>query len=453
MLDDKKWERQFRNSESGVRKDHGAAALWHDFFVFRCRQRTCSGSSCSTLTARLNEIRSVADAVVQFRQEQPGTQEYGADWDEVIDKLCWLAVDCSRSGEEVWYGGCSSQHAGPNVGLNTLSAATYLGDASLVRKLLDQGQDPTIYNEVFPSSMYIAARTGQTDILLLLQEHLPQLEKKPELTTSEWRSKVGPGSLPGACARGDLEMVRLCLYPPSRAIPEEGETLILGYKPGSIPRFSYLGGYIISSMLVSRSAEVYQYLDSLIASPREGPPDYYPLTNLVVMAQAGHLPMVRYQLDNGANPSNGTYLGIPLVEAVRASNLDTVDLLLKRGANPNEWEYRGRTILTAAARTGSMAMMRKLVDAGIKVRGTNDADSRLHGDLRALQQAVKLEHGAMVELLLDMGAGTESGRASVLRMAGSLGLESMADLLRSRGITRNVPPTAKVDAAKEAGEE
>ncbi|KAK0648143.1 ankyrin repeat-containing domain protein [Cercophora newfieldiana] len=164
------------------------------------------------------------------------------------------------------------------------------------------------------------------------------------------------------------------------------------------------------------------------------------------MAEAGNLAMVRYSLDKGGKPYNGLYLEVPLAKAVTAFGYDVVDLLLERGADPNKYERRGRTLLTVAVRTGSMVMMRKLVDAGLKVRDPQ-VWPNLDADERALRQAVKMEHRAMVELLLDTGAGPESGRASVLRTAERLGLESMADLLRSRGITRTA---TEVDPAKEA---
>jgi len=452
MLDDRKWHRHFRgpfrDSETVTSKSYGAAALWHGYFVLLCRQKTSRADSL--FTRRINEIRSVADVLIRHGQ----AREDEAHWDEVIDRLCWLTVDCSRSGNEIWHGRIpmSVHHQEPNLGLSILSAATYFGYASLVRQLLDEGHDPTLNDYLFPAAMYIATRIGRPDMLLLLQQHLPQWE---EPRPGEWRSKIGPESLNGACARGELDLVRLCLYPPSRMIPDEGGSLeerqmsILGQKPGTIPPVSPLGQYMARAMHFVRSPEVHRYLDSLVAWPDERWQPHLPPLYVTTMAEAGNLAMVRYHLDKGGKPYNGPYLGVPLAKAVMACSYDVVDLLLERGADPNEYKRRGRTLLTVAVTTGSMAMMRKLVDAGLKVRDPQVWPD-LDADWRALRQAVKMEHRAMVELLLDMGAGTESGRVSVLRTAENLGLESMADLLRSRGITRTAPGATEVDPAKEA---
>ncbi|KAK0622392.1 hypothetical protein B0T14DRAFT_601166 [Immersiella caudata] len=454
MLDYGKWYRHFRgpfrDSEMEPSNSYGAAALWHDYFVYLCRQKTFRGDPL--FAKNISDIRSVANVLIQHRQ----AQEEEADQDDVFDRLCWLTVDCSQSGQEIWHGGVQARvhHQEPNLGLSTLSAATYFGYGALVQRLLDDGYDPTVNDYLFPAAMYIATRTGQTDMLLLLQENLPQFQHEtPEFPSVGWRSKIGPESLDGACARGDLELARLCLYPPSRVIPEDGspeerEMLIIGQKPGAIPPFSLLGGYIIRAMIVARSPEVYQYVDSLVAWRDEGPPAHRPPSYETVMAGAGNLAMVKYHLDKGDKPYNRPYLDVPLAKAVMAWSYDVVDLLLEHGADPNDYERRGRTLLTVAVRTGSMLMMRKLVDAGLKVRDSQVWPG-LDADLRALRQAVKMEHRDMVELLLDMGAGTESGRVSVLRTAERLGLESMVDLLRSRGITLTAPAVAGVDSAKE----
>ena len=203
---------------------------------------------------------------------------------------------------------------------------------------------------------------------------------------------------------------------------EEGQTLIHGHKPGSIPPNTRLSSYIATSMMASRSAEVYQYLDSLVGSPRSSPPYYLPCLHMRAMARAGDLAMVRFQLDTGVIPAS--LLGLALAEAARACNHDIVDLLLERGADPN---HEGRTILRAAGRSGSMAMVRKIIDAG----------AECHDNV--LFRAIKLEHTAMVEMLLDMGLGCERVRATALSVAKAWGLESMADLLSSRRVTRDLP--------------
>ena len=86
-------------------------------------------------------------------------------------------------------------------------------------------------------------------MLQLLQERLSEFEHgTPNGPRLNWRSKPGPGSLRGACVRGDLDMVCLCLYPSSRVLPEGGdkekEMLILECKLGSMER-SPVKSYIL----------------------------------------------------------------------------------------------------------------------------------------------------------------------------------------------------------------
>ena len=66
-------------------------------------------------------------------------------------------------------------------------------------------------------------------------------------------------------------------------------------------------------------------------------------------------------------------------------------------------------------------MLRKLLDAGAKIRSLLDTET--------LKYAVKLEHTAMVKLLLRAGAGNVKGREDVLRMAMREGLDSMVEIL------------------------
>ncbi|GAB1309871.1 Ankyrin repeat-containing domain protein [Madurella fahalii] len=422
VLDDREWRGAF--SRWNVRKHHGADKLWHDYLVFRSRDKGDDSVACYV------EIRKVVDALVQHCQDDCQNDD-APDWDQVLDRLCWLPLECDSYRDCGWNVGRTEP---AKLGLRILSAATYLGYTSLVRDLLDQGYDPTESDDLFPSPMYIAARTGQADMLHVLQEHLPDFEEhNPNSYTYFWRSKIGPKSLHGAATRGDMDMVRLCLYPPSRIIPEgeaedkEAETSILGQKPGSIPFDSFLGRYIESAIRRARSAEVYEYLQSLVDETNRDPMVIMKNEHLWTMAEAGDMAMVRYLLSIGADVSHKvSFSRTPLARAVRACNEDIVDLLLERGADPNGCGGFPGTALTAAVKAGSMVMVRKLLDAGANIHYPN-------ADSYTLRHAVKLEHTAMVELLLDLGIRSEIGKACALWTANNMGLESMADLLRSTG--------------------
>lgn len=72
-------------------------------------------------------------------------------------------------------------------------------------------------------------------------------------------------------------------------------------------------------------------------------------------------------------------------------------------------------------------MFRKLLDHGAKI---------VDWDELTLMRAVDLEHTALVELLLDLGAGADNSCCwpEPLKKAMDEGLESMVDVLKRRGI-------------------
>jgi ankyrin repeat protein len=85
------------------------------------------------------------------------------------------------------------------------------------------------------------------------------------------------------------------------------------------------------------------------------------------------------------------------------------------------------TPLAAAAQAGSLSMLRKLLRAGARI---------VSNDKRTLYCAVMVEHTAMVELLLEMGAGDANDLSKILEWALEEGLESMAEVLQRHGVRR-----------------
>ncbi|KAK7954140.1 hypothetical protein PG996_015025 [Apiospora saccharicola] len=407
----------------GHRRHYGADVLWHDYLVFRSRNARDEPDTY------FGELWTVFHAFYQYCQSSPIA--FSMSQDEILDRICWLVLD--GAGVVGWLGWDREDRDPPNPGQDLLSVASYFGCKPLVRDLLDQGLDPAMEYHLFPPAMYIAAFTGQADMLCLVQGHLPDYEAKRHRKHRSgqiwysWRSKIGPWSLYGAARRGDMDMVRLALNPPmcstQTSIEVGGATdaeaggdqeikpdskSMLGRQPGSVPPSSELGDFIRRAMGHARSPEIYQYLLSFLDPANADPePKHHELAR---MAARGHTTMVRHLLDLGANPTHPkTNKGTALLHAVRGSHLDTVDLLLARGADPSAmgWE-RLRTPLTAAAQAGSMVMLRKLLDAGAALRLTGK-------QIFTLRQAVRREHTAMVELLLDLGVGTDYGRGSPSR--------------------------------------
>jgi len=411
----------FGNSDTfrswDIRTYHGADKLWHSYLAYRVRNET------DPAVGRFVEIRQVAESLQRYTG-------IDSDLDIIIDSLCWLALErggnCpgSRPG---WASHDGRINEESNLGLNLLSAAAYLGYMPLVLDLLRQGYCSTKDNDLFPSPIRLAAWAGRADILEVLQEHLPDYDEfNPIQTFDGWRGKIGPGSVEGAAARGDLDMVCLAVYPPSRTVTSlDKASDIVDQKFGHVHQNSKIGFYLERGMRCTRSWDVYQYLGRFF-EPGQGDDINFSLRFHV---GAGNLDMVRHLLDAGADVVGREMpRGSPLVQAARACHEDVVDLLLARGADPNvRGLYRGGTVLTAAAKGGSLAILRKLLRAGARV---------VRGDKRTLLYAVMAEHTAMVELLLKMNIGDAKDRSLILGLALEGGLESMAEILQGWGASR-----------------
>ncbi|SPO01791.1 uncharacterized protein DNG_04464 [Cephalotrichum gorgonifer] len=389
---------------------YGADVLWHDYLAMRSREETDES------VGRFVEIRNTANSLLRHHEAHRLEHDIDLNLDVVLDGLCWLALErggarCPAS-RETWSSIDRVSGEVPNPGLNLLSAGAYFGCTPLVRELLIEGYDGTRDNDLFPCPMFIAAWTGQDAMLQLLQEFQPDVE----LTESNnryfdfsCRSKIAPGSVDGASIRGDMDM-----------------------KPGHIAKGTWPYTFILSGMQRARSPEVFDYLERTLSQEKVSQRDKDQW--LSKRAAAGDIVMVRHLLDIGADPVGETTAGgPPLVHAVRAWHEDIVDLLLERGADPNErGKYRRGTPLTAAARAGSMVMLKKLLDAGAKLAKE---------DYLTLRGAARMEHTAMVELLLricgrnaGMGAEIEAWRRQwrerYLPQLQLEGLESMVDILR-----------------------
>ena len=372
----------------------------------------------------------MADALLQHYETHPQEQRHDLDFNKIIDGLCWLGLHGLNCGPTiVWNSERKQVPLPPDPGLNLLSAATYFGFQALVRDLIGQGHDPLNDNKLFPSAMYVAAWTGQADLLQMLQEVLPHLEEPgPAKPYAYFRSKIGPGSLEGAAIRGDIDMVRLALYPPSRntQAPDanstvSGSELVIGQNPGSIDARSKLASYIRLGMRLTRSPEVYEYLKSFLA---DDPSPHDINLHLSGKASAGDLVMVQHLLETGADPSPRAtnYLGTPLMHAVKGWHDDVIDLLLKHGADPNErGGYNRGTILTCATRVGSISLLRKMLDAGAKIDQKKD--------LWTVYYAIMKEHTAIAEMMLNSGVYSERQFRIHIRLARENGLESMVELL------------------------
>jgi ankyrin repeat protein len=117
----------------------------------------------------------------------------------------------------------------------------------------------------------------------------------------------------------------------------------------------------------------------------------------------------------------------PLSRAARSWHEDVVDLLLKHGA-PLDYGLRHRGIpLRCAFESGSISMVRKLLNAGASTVP----------DKYFLVTAAKLEHMAMLEIMLTLGGQLKVGqKLHAVHLIRQHGCESTIEFLKQRWAVR-----------------
>jgi len=395
-----------------IENDYGASRFWHFYLVYRVQK------SVKPPQRRYSDIHQVAERICE---------DTGADVEATVEALCWPALQQGTNPGS----NSTLEKEPPNPRLDLLCAAAYLNLIPLAKQLLQEGYSPHSESHLFASPMQLAAWAGNALMLELFQVHVPEMEGlDPTLAFNcKWRGKVGPASIKGAATRGDIDMVRLAVYPPSRAAPDS--TDFAGEPFGRVHRVSSTGNTLSLAQWATRDIEVYKYLENFFAKP-----DDLSLA-LAKHARLGNLDMVRYLLDAGAD-TRGTHGrdGNPLVEACRRCHENVVDLLLERGADPNfdgdNDRVGGGNPIVAAARSGSQIIVRKLIDHGAEL---SRMDMGIEMGFRALHAAVLLEHTNMVEFLLASGVDSVIYRELLLKSAVANGFDSMVEMLQGAGAT------------------
>ena len=104
------------------------------------------------------------------------------------------------------------------------------------------------------------------------------------------------------------------------------------------------------------------------------------LTVLHGAAQNGHIAVVRYLVEQGADKEMDNNNGFsPLAIAAQSGHLGVVQYLLEQGADKDRAGNEGRVPLFIAAAGGHLAIVRLLVEQGVDVnRAANDGTTPLH---------------------------------------------------------------------------
>ncbi|KAH8649351.1 hypothetical protein BX600DRAFT_442611 [Xylariales sp. PMI_506] len=237
------------------------------------------------------------------------------------------------------------------------------------------------------------------------------------------------GCLKGAMQSGRVDIVRLA------AEPIKIKSLIE-------PALGYYRSYLEEALKYAKNWEVYKALraELPVLIPDTGGVTDESLRHYTICCRLDIIQRLVECYGIHVRHFRGAVNDYLLVNAARFFHEDIVEFLLDHGADPNEGEgTKQGSALSAAAAAESLSIVWKLLDRGARVGG-KDFD-------RALTNAPHREHTSMVELLLDRdniepGAqirvieGKVVKRPAFLKLLRNEGLESMAELLESRGVTR-----------------
>ncbi|KAM7192742.1 hypothetical protein V8F33_008203 [Rhypophila sp. PSN 637] len=422
---------------------------------------------------RAGRHRAAREPVAQGPRKREVIKRYcaetGAGYEETLERLCWVSLECGAWDPDGPGPNNSGQSGSDHMPeLDLLSAAAYLGNISLVRKLLQGGSlNPSEGTEILDSPMSFAALGEHVDILLLLQEHQveyrdyhsdPPRKKTgsrgdPYGATFEWEGKADPGAIVNAAYKGNLELLRLAIWPPSGS-DQENTNSYLGQMFGCVDRRSKAFKCLMVAKYMTGNWEVYRFLAAFLshydkvlelehfdshlkntymagrelASRLEEDYARQMVDNnmrlelvegrddLFHHQHYGHVDIVRGFFDNGLDPNFRTF-------SLDGINYDTdpedmLDLLIERGISIDRSRYIssrvGYAFVVTNALCGRFGMVKKLVQV---CENLNELDLE-----KTLFAAMTEEHPAMEMFLL---------QPHVLAGFGVLDLEA-AEKIRSR---------------------
>ncbi|XP_019763189.1 ankyrin repeat and KH domain-containing protein 1 isoform X1 [Dendroctonus ponderosae] len=251
-----------------------------------------------------------------------------------------------------------------------LMEASMDGHVEVARLLLDSGAQVNMPTDSFESPLTLAACGGHVDLAMLLIERGANIEEVND---------EGYTPLMEAAREGHEEMVHLLLGQGANINAQTDET------QETALTLACCGGFTeVSDILLKGGADI-----ELGAS-----------TPLMESSQEGHLELVRFLLEYGANVNAVTQTNdTALTYACENGHTDVAELLIQYGADIEHESEGGRTPLMKACRAGHLCTVKFLID-----KGANPRKQTTNNDHTPLSLACAGGHLPVVQLLLENNA-------------------------------------------------
>uniref|UniRef100_A0A8C2GV79 Ankyrin repeat and KH domain containing 1 n=1 Tax=Cyprinus carpio TaxID=7962 RepID=A0A8C2GV79_CYPCA len=321
----------------------------------------------------------------------------------------------------------------------SLAEACSDGDVNAVRKLLDEGRSVNEHTEEGESLLCLACSAGYYElaqVLLAMHANVEDRGIKGDITPLmaaasggyvdivklllvhgadvNAQSSTGNTALTYACAGGFLDVVKVLL--------KEGANIEDHNENGHTPLMeaASAGHVEVARVLLEYGAGINTHSNEFKESA------------LTLACYKGHLDMVRFLLDAGADQEHKTdEMHTALMEACMDGHVEVARLLLDSGAQVNMPADSFESPLTLAACGGHVELAALLIERGANLEEVNDEG------YTPLMEAAREGHEEMVALLLAQGANinaqTEETQETALTLACCGGFLEVADFLIKAG--------------------
>lgn len=302
----------------------------------------------SSPSARLIGAASDGDKKAIQSLLKEGTDVNARDWDDLTAlipaassghlDICKLLV---KEGIDV--------NAKDKDGITALMEASIMGHVKIVEFLLESGAELDAQANSEVTALWLASGEGKVPVMKIL------LKKGADATNTR---VDGITALMTACVSGHEEAVKLLLENGADATATDGDgltPLMNAAENGTVP---------VLKLLVQATDDPVAYVNSISSTG---------FNALIIAAAHGHVPVIEYLLESGADVNAVHENGVTaLMYAAASGHLDAVKLLLEKGkVDVNVRHSNGGTAFMEASTGGFIDVMKTLIDNGAMIDFTD----------------------------------------------------------------------------------